>query len=91
MSSKTAKLVYRPVGLVSGMAAGAVSGAIFKQVWRRIVHEDDAADALQSEYSFREVLLSAAVQGAIFAVVKAAVDRSGARAFERAVGEWPGD
>jgi len=91
LSSKTAKLVYRPVGLVSGMAAGAVSGAIFKQVWRRIAHEDDAPDALQSEYSFREVLLSAAVQGAIFAVVKTAVDRSGARAFERAVGEWPGD
>jgi hypothetical protein len=35
--------------------------------------------------------MTAALQGAIYAVVKAAIDRSGARAFERWTGEWPGD
>ena len=39
----------------------------------------------------REVLIAAAVQGAIFALVKAVIDRGGARAFERWTGEWPGD
>jgi hypothetical protein len=37
------------------------------------------------------VLIAAAIQGAIFAVVKAAIDRGGARAFQRWTGEWPGD
>lgn len=86
-----AKLAYRPVGLLSGLAAGAVSGAIFKQVWKRIARQDDAPDALQSEYSLARVVLAATVQGAIFAAVKALVDRLGAQGFQRLTGEWPGD
>ncbi|QXE38832.1 DUF4235 domain-containing protein [Streptomyces sp. GMY02] len=39
----------------------------------------------------REVLLAAAVQGAIFALVRSAVDRSGATAIERATDTWPSD
>ena len=37
------------------------------------------------------ILLAAALQGAIYAMVKALVDRGGARAFEKTFGEWPGD
>jgi hypothetical protein len=35
--------------------------------------------------------MAAAIQGAIFGVVKAAIDRGSARAFQRWTGEWPGD
>ncbi len=41
--------------------------------------------------SWREVLLAAAVQGAIFGLVKAAIDRGGAKGFQKLTGEWPGD
>ena len=91
MSSKGAKLVYRPVGLAGGILAGVVSGAIFKQVWKRVSGEDDAPDALQSEYGMREVVLAAAIQGALFAATKAAIDRAGARGFTKLTGSWPGD
>jgi hypothetical protein len=89
--SKGAKLAYRPIGLIGGIAAGAVSGAIFKQVWKRVSGEDDAPDALQSEYPMWEIVLSAALQGAIFAAVKASIDRAGARGFTKLTGSWPGD
>lgn len=89
--SVPARLVYRPVGLALGIAGGLLAGAIFKQVWRRVSDQDDAPDPLQSEYDWREVLIAAAIQGAIFAVIKAAVDRGGARTFQRVTGEWPGD
>jgi Protein of unknown function (DUF4235) len=89
--SKTAKLAYRPFGLVSGIVGGLVAGVVFKQVWKRVGNHDDAPDALQAEYRWRELLLAAALQGAVYAVVKAAVDRAGAKAFERWTGEWPGD
>jgi hypothetical protein len=89
--SKGAKLAYRPIGLVAGILAGALSGAVFKQVWKQIADEDDAPGALQSEYSMREVVLAAAIQGAIFAATKAAVDRAGARGFKQLTGTWPGD
>ena len=89
--SKGAKLAYRPVGLIAGLVAGAVSGAIFKQIWKAVAQEEDAPTALQSEYKMREVVLAAAIQGAIFAAVKAAVDRAGARGFTKLTGTWPGD
>ena len=91
MANKTAKLAYRPVGLLTSLAAGSVASAIFKQIWKRVAHEDDAPDALQSEYTFGKVLLAAAIQGAIFAVIKAAIDRGGARGFEKLTGSWPGN
>lgn len=89
--SKTAKLAYRPVGMASGMIGGLVASAVFKQVWRRAPGPDEAPNPLESEYTFREILVAAAIQGAIFGVVKAAIDRGSARAFQRWTGEWPGD
>jgi hypothetical protein len=92
-TSKPAKILYRPVGIVGSVVGGVVAGMVFKQVWKRAAPGDapDAPKALESEYSLREVLTAAALQGAIFAVVKAAIDRGGARAFQRWTGEWPGD
>lgn len=89
--SALAKVAYRPSGLAGSMLAGAVAGAVVKQIWRRLSNQDDAPGALQSEYRLRSVLASAALQGAVFAVTKAALDRGGARLFERATGAWPGD
>jgi hypothetical protein len=89
--SKGAKLAYRPIGLIGGILAGTLSGIVFKQIWKQIADEDDAPSALQSEYSMREVLLAAAIQGAIFAATKAAIERAGARGFEELTGAWPGD
>ena len=89
--SKGAKLAYRPVGLIAGVLAGALSGAVFKQVWKHVSDAEDAPSALQSEYRMREVVIAAAIQGAIFAATKAAVDRAGARGFKHLTGAWPGD
>jgi hypothetical protein len=86
-----AKLAYRPVGLVASLAAGAIASAVFKQIWKRVSDEDDAPDALQSEYGIGQILLAAMLQGAIFAAVKALIDRGGARGFQRLTGSWPGD
>ena len=89
--SKGAKLAYRPIGLLGGVLAGVVSGALFKQVWKWVSDKDDAPGALESEYGMREVVLAAAIQGAIFAATKAAIDRAGARGFTKLTGMWPGD
>ncbi|MCW2780680.1 MAG: hypothetical protein JWR35_1129 [Marmoricola sp.] len=91
-TSTTAKILYRPVGLISSVVAGVVAGQIFKQVWKHAAPGDDAdaPKALESEYDLREILIAATVQGAIFALVKALVSRGGAKAFERWTGEWPG-
>lgn len=87
---KLSKIAYKPVGLALGAVSGLLAGALFKQAWKVIGHDDHAPDATDQDRGWQEVLLAAALQGAIFAVVKAAVDRGGAVATERVTGVWPG-
>ncbi|MEV6734296.1 MULTISPECIES: DUF4235 domain-containing protein [unclassified Streptomyces] len=86
---KPSKIVYKPVGLALGAGAGLLAGALFKQVWKLAGHEEDAPNAADEERNWREILIAAAIQGAIFALAKAAVERSGAVAVRRLSGTWP--
>ena len=86
-----AKVLYTPVSLLISVLGAVTAGALFKQIWKRISYEEEAPKALESEYSWREVLPAAALQGAVFAFVKAAIQRGGAKGFERVTGIWPGD
>ena len=85
------KALYAPFGILFGVIGGLIGGAIFKQAWKLISKEEDPPGARQSEYGWKEVLPAAALQGAIFAVVKATLDRKGAQGFEKLTGVWPGD
>ncbi|MET4922498.1 DUF4235 domain-containing protein [Streptomyces sp. PSRA5] len=82
-------LAYKPVGFALGWVGGTLAGLAFQKAWKVIRHEDDAPDALDRDRGWGEVLFAAAVQGAIFDVVRSAVDRSGATVIERATGTWP--
>jgi len=86
---RASKLAYKPVGMVLGMAAGAAAGLIFKQVWKLVEGDNDAPNATDEDRGWGEILLAAALQGAIFAIVKAAVDRAGATGVQKVTGEWP--
>ncbi|MGV9455054.1 DUF4235 domain-containing protein [Streptomyces sp. NPDC003635] len=87
---KGSKIAYKPVGLALGAVSGVVAGGVFKQVWKKLGHDEDAPDATDEERAWGEVLTAAVLQGAIFAGVKAAVDRGGAAATRRLTGTWPG-
>lgn len=86
---KATKIAYKPVGLVLGAVSGMLAGALFRQAWKKLGHDEDAPDATDEDRAWGEVLLAATLQGAIFSVVKAAVDRSGAAATRRLTGTWP--
>ncbi|GAA2705001.1 DUF4235 domain-containing protein [Actinoplanes palleronii] len=90
MAGKLEKVALKPVNVVLGIAAGAIAGALFKQVWKLASGDDNAPDAGDEDRSWGEVLAAAAIQGAIFAVVKAAVHRGGATGARRVTGHWPG-
>jgi Protein of unknown function (DUF4235) len=92
-ATKTAKILYRPWGLIGSLVGGLVAGQVFQQVWKHAApgDQEDPPTPLQSEYDLRQILVAAMIQGAIFSVVRALIARGGARAFQRWTGEWPGD
>jgi hypothetical protein len=87
--SKVGKIAYKPVGILLGIAAGSLAGFAFKEVWKIATGDDDAPNATDEDRGWGEILAAAAVQGAIFALVKAAVDRGGAASVRKLTGQWP--
>jgi hypothetical protein len=61
------------------MAAGAVGGAAFKSLWRRVDRGREVPEAGDGGRSWRAVLIAAALQGAVFAIIHAVVERAAAR------------
>jgi hypothetical protein len=85
------KLLYRAAGMLASILGGIVAGAIFKKIWKLTAGEDEAPTATDAQRGWREVLLAATIQGAIFGVVKAAIDRGTAEGTRKLTGVWPGE
>jgi hypothetical protein len=73
------------------MLSGMLAHLTFTTVWKIIGRGDDAPKPTDEQQGWGEILLAATLQGAIFAVVKAAVDRGAAEAMLKLTGTWPGD
>ncbi|MEV4711014.1 DUF4235 domain-containing protein [Micromonospora sp. NPDC049374] len=89
MSKGIGRAAYKPVGVLMGFAAGAIAGAVFRQVWKMTAGDGEAPNPTDEDRRWGEILAAAALQGAIFSVVRAAVDRGGAVGVRRLTGRWP--
>ena len=85
------KLIYKPVSILVSVLGGVLAGAIFKRVWRLAAHEEETPTATDIRRGWAEVLVAATLQGAIFALVKAALGRGVAEGTRKLTGTWPGD
>jgi hypothetical protein len=83
------KLLYRLVSLGLSLANGTLAGALFKQLWKLIAREQDAPQATDPQRSWKEILPAAALQGAVFATVKATVERGAAQSGRKLTGSSP--
>ena len=82
-------LLYKPFNLLFGIIGGIIASKLFVKLWS-VVANDPAPEPTERDASWKAVLPAAALQGAIFAGVRAATQRGGAKAFERGTGVWPG-
>jgi hypothetical protein len=85
------KIIYKPVGMLVGVLGGVLATTVFNKVWGKVAGKDEAPDPTDKRATWTEVLIAATIQGAIFGLVKAAVDRGGAVGYRKVTGEWPDD
>jgi Protein of unknown function (DUF4235) len=85
------KLLYKTVGLLISVLGGMLARAIFNKAWKVAAGQDEAPKSTDAGRGWHEVLTAAALQGAIFAVVRAALDRTTAMGAQKLTGTWPGE
>jgi hypothetical protein len=83
------KMMYKSLSLVTGVLGGVLAGALFNRVWRVVADQDEAPEPTALDHRTREVLVAAALQGAVFGLVKAAMDRAAAKGYRRVTGNDP--
>ena len=82
--------LFTPIGIVIGLVAGMVSKKIFNQIWG-LFDEEEPPDSKHRDINWPKLALAAALQGAIFRMMKEATDHYTRRAFYRTTGKWPGE
>jgi hypothetical protein len=89
MSALTTAM-YKPLSIGTSVAGGLLAGAVFNQVWKRLSDTDEQPpDPKDLGRSGREALVAAGLQGLIFGLTRAAVDRAAARGYRAVTHENP--
>jgi Protein of unknown function (DUF4235) len=85
------KMTFKALGIVVSLLASLLAGAIFKKLWKLAPGSDDAPEATDERRGWGEILLAAALQGVIFALIKAVFERAAAEGVREVTGDWPGE
>ena len=84
------KVLFIPFSLAAGVIAGFASKKLFDVLWG-VVDDEEPPEPEHRDVSWAKLAFAAALQGAIFRMVRALTDRASRLAFYRFTGEWPGE
>ncbi|MGB0120633.1 MAG: DUF4235 domain-containing protein [Solirubrobacterales bacterium] len=82
--------LFRPVGILAGLAAGLIAKKAFETVWTKI-DDQEPPDAEHRELGSRsKFVVALLLEGAIFTLVRGVVDHNARLGFSKYTGAWPG-
>jgi len=88
--SAVTKAMYLPLQIATSVAGGLLAGKVFTEVWQRISPSDqEPPDPKDLDRSGREAITAAALQGLVFGLVRALVDRAGAHGYRAVTHQSP--
>ena len=83
------QLVFRPIGILLGIAAGIGARKVFDVVWGKF-DEQEAPNPEHRDVDWVKFIAAMVVQGAIFRLIRGFVDHHSRRVWAGVTGTWPG-
>ena len=83
------KLIFAPIGIISGLLAGLIAQKGFERLWAAF-DEEDPPEPDNREVSWPKLIAALVVEGAVFRLVKGIVDHGVRSGFAKTTGTWPG-
>lgn len=84
------KLVFAPIGFITGFAAGVAARKGFERIWA-VFDEDEPPQPDQRDAPMVKMVAALAIEGVVFRVVKGVTDHGTRRAVAGFTGRWPGE
>ena len=83
------KLLFAPVSIVSGLIAGLLGRKVYARIWA-LVDKEEPPKPEHRRVSWPKLVGALALEGAVFRLVKGAVDHGSREGFAKLTGKWPG-
>ena len=84
-----AKILFIPVGVVSGIIAGLIGKKAFEGVWS-LIDQEEAPSPKHRDVPWKKLVPALILEGVIFRVVRGIAERGSRELFSKATGSWPG-
>jgi hypothetical protein len=84
------KVVFAPIGILAGLAAGFAAQKGFERIWAAF-DDEDPPEVEDRDVSYPKLIAALAIEGAVFRLVKGMVDRGARVSFASTTGIWPGE
>ncbi|MDX6603357.1 MAG: hypothetical protein QOF13_2559 [Solirubrobacterales bacterium] len=84
------KVLFAPIGILAGLAAGFAAQKGFERIWAAI-DDEDPPEVEDRRVSYPKLIAALALEGAVFRLVKGMVDRGARSGFASVTGTWPGE
>jgi hypothetical protein len=84
------KVLFTPIGILVGLAAGFAAQKGFERIWA-VIDEEEPPEVGDRRVSYPKLIAALVLEGAIFRLVKGMVDRGARLGFAAATGAWPGE
>lgn len=84
------KILFLPIGVVSGLVAGQIGKRLFALVWK-MVDDEEAPKPQIRDVDYGKLVLALVLEGAVFNLIRGLSEHGIRQSYARLTGSWPGD
>lgn len=83
-------LVFKPIGILTGVLAGILGKKIFAVLWG-LIDDQDAPEPKHRQLHLGKLAIALVLQGALFRLIRGLAEHGVRQGFSALTGEWPGE